>query len=206
MNFPLTDLLKPHKSEALLRLRHSSIFLVTLIIVTFLVPLPNPLTAWRVVNNAQVGKGKWMWWICAIGRSQRLILLYDLTCELRMQELAVVSLLLLNIFQSIYALKFPRKPLQTPIPRSPRSGLAATPLKRRFDGISTKARFHSPYRTYLILTCPTPDQYTALKTSVYFRLFTITCLDTLTDNALFPAVFCVQFKIWFIGHVRQCHP
>jgi hypothetical protein len=143
LNFPLTDLLKPYKSEALLRLRHSSLFLITLIIVTFLVPFPNPLTAWHVVNNAHVGKGKWMWWICATGTSQTSDCSNWIVFTLWMQELAVIFLLLLNIVQSIYALKFPRKPLQIRIPsHTPRPGLTATPLtplSRRVDGISTKA-------------------------------------------------------------------
>lgn len=62
-----SDFSKPHKNEAILRLRNSTLSLVALVLVTYLLPVPSLWTALNVVR----GKGgiNLYWAICAAGTS-----------------------------------------------------------------------------------------------------------------------------------------
>lgn len=52
-------IVKPHPTEALLRLRSSTLALLAIVLVTSLVPLPTPIEAWRAVQG---GEGEGVWW------------------------------------------------------------------------------------------------------------------------------------------------
>jgi hypothetical protein len=64
----LGEFLVPHKAEASLRLRNASFTLITLILLTSLLPLPSPLLAWCVVGGACTSRANsWPWWFCLSG-------------------------------------------------------------------------------------------------------------------------------------------
>lgn len=120
----LSNNIKPHPNEALLRLRSSSLALLSVFLVTNLLPLPSPLHAWKVVfSTHSVGP---IWWgLCCV-------------------ELALLFLLVLNTLQSIYAIKNPRTPLPLTTSSVRRLKVASTPVpkaKKRLSTLSSNVRF-----------------------------------------------------------------
>jgi hypothetical protein len=64
----LTDLIKPSKADASVRLQNTSFALVALLAVTYLLPLPSPSHAVFVIALGQnVASATWV--LCAIGES-----------------------------------------------------------------------------------------------------------------------------------------
>ena len=67
ISLALPLIVKPHPTEALLRLRSSSIATLAIVLVTSLLPLPTPIDAWRAVQS---GEGGGFWWgLSSIGTS-----------------------------------------------------------------------------------------------------------------------------------------
>ncbi|OCH96271.1 hypothetical protein OBBRIDRAFT_765793 [Obba rivulosa] len=91
----ITEWLKPPRSEALARLRTNSLGLITLAILTHLLPLPSPWTALAVVRE-RISAGSAYYYLCLF-------------------ELLAVTIMLFNVAQSLYALKYP-SPLPPPSP------------------------------------------------------------------------------------------
>ncbi|KZP19748.1 hypothetical protein FIBSPDRAFT_862447 [Athelia psychrophila] len=119
----LGNYLKPYPNEAFLRLRSSSLALVAAFLFTNLLPVPTPLGAWIAVTSSD--ETGLIWW--------------GLSCI----ELAIFGLLSLNITQSLWALRYPRKSLPPSTPSKPRSpalappsGASASQTKRRLGGLS----------------------------------------------------------------------
>jgi len=70
---------KPHKNEAFVRLRNSTLCLVTLVLLTYLLPIPSLWTALNVVRGE--GDVNVFWAVCAAGMPTcRLHLDVTLTC------------------------------------------------------------------------------------------------------------------------------
>ncbi|KII86119.1 hypothetical protein PLICRDRAFT_44586, partial [Plicaturopsis crispa FD-325 SS-3] len=130
----ISDLIKPHRAEAVLRLRNSALGLLALAVLAHLSPLPSPYTSVVAVirnsdgNGEGEGWGKWWWGVCAA-------------------ESILLGLLTANILQSLYAIKFPRTP-HPPLP-SPSPSHAANPTspapKRRLGALSPN---NSPQRSF----------------------------------------------------------
>jgi hypothetical protein len=134
----LSNNIKPHPNEALLRLRSSSLALLSVFLVTNLLPLPNPLHAWKVVFSGHAGGGPIWWGLCCA-------------------ELALLSILLLNTLQSIYAIKYPRAPLPSGPSSTKRLKIASTPApktKKRLSTLSSNVRLpFLPKATECSLKC-----------------------------------------------------
>jgi hypothetical protein len=144
-----TDFSKPHKNEAFVRLRNSTLCLVTLVLFTYLLPVPSLWTALNVVRG-EGGVGVF-WAVCAAGMP---------TCQLDMEfdtdwfsflsEVSLSGLLALNLIQAAVAIQYPRTPLP-PLPSSPAKSLL-TPQgqkKRRTilsPGVSTPKSFAKSMR------------------------------------------------------------
>lgn len=58
---------KPHKTEAVVRLRNSTLCLVTLVLLTYLLPVPSLWTALNIVRGE--GDVNVLWAVCAVGMS-----------------------------------------------------------------------------------------------------------------------------------------
>ncbi|KAI5980785.1 hypothetical protein EDD15DRAFT_2381194 [Pisolithus albus] len=102
----IPDCIKPYKNEALIRLRNSSVCLVALVVTTHLLPVPSLWTAVNVVRDGERRDTGCLWGICAT-------------------ELGFLALLILNIVQAAFALKYPRKPHHSHV--SPAKSLQVTP-------------------------------------------------------------------------------
>ncbi|KIM74627.1 hypothetical protein PILCRDRAFT_828051 [Piloderma croceum F 1598] len=89
-------------SEALHHLRASLIAILSISVITALLPLPTPLQAFGLVSGWSLGDREegGGWWL-----------------GLSYAELTVLSILLLNVAQSTYALRYPRT--STPPPATP---------------------------------------------------------------------------------------
>ena len=61
----LTDFSKPHKNEALLRFRNSTLTIVTLVLLTYLLPIPSLWKALNIVCGEGVVDAFWA--VCAAG-------------------------------------------------------------------------------------------------------------------------------------------
>lgn len=61
----LADLVTPYKNEAVIRLRNSTVSLVTLTVITYLLPVPSLWTALNIVRGSQ-DRG-FLWCLCAAG-------------------------------------------------------------------------------------------------------------------------------------------
>ncbi|KAI6010405.1 hypothetical protein PISMIDRAFT_680512 [Pisolithus microcarpus 441] len=102
----IPDCIKPYRNEALIRLRNSSVCLVALVVTTHLLPVPSLWTAANVVRDGEQRDTGFLWGICAT-------------------ELGFLALLILNIVQAAFALKYPRKPHHSHV--SPTKSLQVTP-------------------------------------------------------------------------------
>ncbi|KAF8624149.1 hypothetical protein AX17_007212 [Amanita inopinata Kibby_2008] len=130
MTSPLLNALKPHRAEALQRIRTNAFSFIALLLLTYSLPLPslpvafkNALTAATTRPDMGVGVGvvystrgsfveherwssEWLYgWLCIV-------------------EAALASIFLFNIMQGVYALRYPRSPLppmSSPTKPRPRS-------------------------------------------------------------------------------------
>lgn len=134
----LSNYLKPHRAEAISRIRTNSFWLVALLLVTYLLPTPFLLnfTKWNSVDLLS-----YIWKIGA--RCLRQALSSPDFSDL-FSELTVGSLLTYNILQSAYAIKYPRQPLPSISPKK-RTAAAPTPTKakRLSELVSPPVREHA---------------------------------------------------------------
>ncbi|KAJ6576555.1 hypothetical protein DFH09DRAFT_1311226 [Mycena vulgaris] len=118
----IADYFKPHRAEALVRIR-SNVFVILLIaVLSFLIPrIPALPTALAVALSGK----RHRWWssdgfyasFCIIGESP---------------EVAAVALLSLNILQAVYAVNYPRAPLPpSPSPAKAKGIHMAPPTPQR---------------------------------------------------------------------------
>ncbi|KAL4061919.1 hypothetical protein V8B97DRAFT_2069823 [Scleroderma yunnanense] len=121
----IPDLVKPYKNEAVIRLRNSTVSLVTLTVITYLLPVPSLWTALNIVRGSH-DKG-FLWGICAT-------------------ELALSALLALNLIQAAYALKYPRRSLP-PLPSSPAKGLITPQSQKKRRTILSPGTSPQPQRS-----------------------------------------------------------
>ncbi|KAE9390569.1 hypothetical protein BT96DRAFT_889206 [Gymnopus androsaceus JB14] len=99
----LTNHFRPHRGEALVRLRSNAFGLISIFISTWILPIPSIITAIRIFSSGNddssgmdggAPRDEW---------SVRKVI-----CVL---ELGLVTVLAYNILEASYALKYPRKPL-----------------------------------------------------------------------------------------------
>ncbi|KXN84129.1 hypothetical protein AN958_00399, partial [Leucoagaricus sp. SymC.cos] len=115
---------KPHRAEALQRVRVNSVCLATGVLVSYLLPIPSLHKAIHVVRarDYDLGAGERMYrWFCLL-------------------EVAVLSIFLLNILHGIYAVRYPRAsfpPLASPAKPKVKA-TAATP-QRPFKVLSPQS-------------------------------------------------------------------
>ncbi|KAJ6609242.1 hypothetical protein B0H10DRAFT_2065184 [Mycena sp. CBHHK59/15] len=111
----ISDYFKPHRAEALLRVRTNVFGVLLIAVMSSLVPrIPSLPTALATVLS---GTG---WATDGI---------YGLFCIL---EVGTVALLLTNILQAVYAVKYPRAPLPpSPSPAKPKGIHMAPPTPQR---------------------------------------------------------------------------
>ncbi|EIW53651.1 uncharacterized protein TRAVEDRAFT_133127 [Trametes versicolor FP-101664 SS1] len=102
----LLDWFKPLRSEAIARLRTNTVGLVGLVILSNLLPVPSPWRAFDVVWQRRPTSAPY-YYLCAA-------------------EIALLAVLLFNVVQASYALKYPRVP--PPPPPSPARKAKDTPL------------------------------------------------------------------------------
>ncbi|KDR74218.1 hypothetical protein GALMADRAFT_70717 [Galerina marginata CBS 339.88] len=94
----ITNHFKPHKAEAIHRIRTNALCLVTTFIVSYLLPgtvpsLPSALSTLFADNRYQAWTTEWVWeWACIL-------------------ETGLIALFAYNILEAIYAIKYPRAPL-----------------------------------------------------------------------------------------------
>ncbi|KAF8159228.1 hypothetical protein B0H34DRAFT_767419 [Crassisporium funariophilum] len=115
--------LKPHRAEAIQRIRSNTLCLVTFLILSYLLPFPSLFTAIRtffVASNYKPWTTEWFYeWICVI-------------------EMGVVSVFSYNILEAAFAIKYPRAPLpQVTSPMKPHAvGTFSPTPKRPFQVLS----------------------------------------------------------------------
>ncbi|EPT01150.1 hypothetical protein FOMPIDRAFT_1049125 [Fomitopsis schrenkii] len=130
----ILDWLKPSRGEAIARLRTNALGLLTITIITNLLPLPSPWTAVATVR----------------GRAPVNTLYYGL-CAL---EVFALALLAMNILQASYALKYPRA--QIPPPAPPPSPAKASPASQRKWHLNSITPTSSPQRQKSFTYAPSP--------------------------------------------------
>ena len=143
--------LKPHRAEALQRIRLNGFCLITTLIVSYLLPIPSLLTAVRILltsSHHQRWSTEWMFeWVCVLGTyifgpdecGKSLIGV----CFLYI-EMAVITIFAYNILEAVYAVKYPRAPLPKTTPSAAtksKSGAVTSPTpKRAFKVLSPNVR------------------------------------------------------------------
>src|SRR5882757_873762 len=67
----ISNHIKPHRAEALQRIRLNGLCLITTLIVSYLLPIPSLLTAARILlksSHHQRWSAEWIYeWICVLG-------------------------------------------------------------------------------------------------------------------------------------------
>ena len=116
-------------SEALHHLRASLIAILSISVISALLPLPTPLQAFGVVSGWSVGDveeggGGWGWWLGLSYAGSLFVLFYrgGSYADLVYLELTVLSILILNVAQSTYTLRYPRTSVPFPPPPTPTPG------------------------------------------------------------------------------------
>ena len=167
------DFLKPRRNEAALRLRNSLLALAVLFVITNLSsafpsvfssltvvwnavtpePTPSKSHAGGSRNKSEAEVGLWWWTISLIGTCLAVEWKIGLGSENHLQLLpfcftegGVCSLLLMSIFQSAFALKYPRDPfppMSTPVKPFNTSANSPAGLQQSKSKILSPA-VHSP--------------------------------------------------------------
>ncbi|KAK0469004.1 uncharacterized protein EV420DRAFT_1633441 [Desarmillaria tabescens] len=119
----ISNYIKPHRAEAIARIRTNTFILVLLAVATHLLPVPSLFRAFRAVSSSSDGYDGIYGYLCLL-------------------EVALSSVLVYNILQSVYAIKYPR-----PIPSPPASSAKAkrktiqaspTPARRLSELVTPK--------------------------------------------------------------------
>ena len=142
--------LKPHRAEALQRIRLNGLCLVTTLIVSYLLPIPSLLTAVRILltsSHHQRWSIEWIYeWVCVFGTyiyswADEVNITYGLLFFI---EMAIITIFAYNILEATYAVKYPRASLpQTTSSAATNSkgGIATSPTpKRAFKVLSPNVR------------------------------------------------------------------
>ncbi|KAM6497439.1 hypothetical protein JOM56_007912 [Amanita muscaria] len=130
----LVDALKPHRAEALQRVRTNAFCLLVLVVLSYLLPIPSVFTAFNhaatrlmVPGRSPELDGIKPWTVIAVPPQPQMWStewVFGWLCTL---EAAAVTIFLLNLLQGVYALKYPRAaPPPTPS-KSPHKSLTSTP-------------------------------------------------------------------------------
>lgn len=142
----ISNHLKPHRAEALQRIRLNGLCLITTLVVSYLLPIPSLLTAARILftsSHHQRWSTEWIYeWIC-VGGNER----FPLNCFRNYNffifyfylEMGIITMFSYNILEAIYAVKYPREPLPSVNIKS-KSGVVPTP-KRAFKVLSPNVTF-----------------------------------------------------------------
>ncbi|KAF8185204.1 hypothetical protein BJ912DRAFT_973898 [Pholiota molesta] len=115
--------LKPHKAEAIQRLRFNVLYVLAVLILSYLLPIPSVLEASRTVLRGidqPAWSAEWFWQWFSVA------------------ELSLTALFSYNILESAYAIKYPRAPLPSitsPAKAKTQVSSLATP-KRPFKVLS----------------------------------------------------------------------
>ncbi|KAJ7650173.1 hypothetical protein FB45DRAFT_887155 [Roridomyces roridus] len=116
MNQAISNYLKPHRHEAIMRVRSNALAVLFIAVLSTLVPripaLPTALAVVLASKRSRPWSAEWM---------------YASFCML---EVGAIVLLCLNILQSAYAVKYPRAPLP-PTPMKTKSIHMASPTPQR---------------------------------------------------------------------------
>ena len=141
--------LKPHRAEALQRIRLNGLCLITTLIVSYLLPIPSLLTAVRILltsSHHQRWSAEWVYeWVCVFGTYTlgltKVKIVYLSSFFL---EMAIITVFAYNVLEATYAVKYPRAPLpQTTSSAATKSknGVATSPIpKRAFKVLSPNVR------------------------------------------------------------------
>ncbi|KIK63997.1 hypothetical protein GYMLUDRAFT_259051 [Collybiopsis luxurians FD-317 M1] len=121
-----TNHFRPHRGEALVRLRSNAFALISIFISTWLLPVPSVLSAMGLLSSkkslvrSNVIESQSEWSVARI---------------ISTLELAIVGMLAYNIVEALYALKYPRESIKKPAPQGPFSPSPAK-IKKPFSIIS----------------------------------------------------------------------
>ncbi|KAH9839715.1 uncharacterized protein C8Q71DRAFT_460234 [Rhodofomes roseus] len=129
----ILDWLKPPRGEALARLRTNGLGLLTLTVLTNLLPLPSPWVAIATVRK-NLPVSTFYYGLCAL-------------------EVLVLAILGLNILQASYALKYPRAQAAPPPPPPSPKANHASPRKWHLSNLSPNP---SPQRQKSFNYAPSP--------------------------------------------------
>ncbi|TFK21875.1 hypothetical protein FA15DRAFT_672164 [Coprinopsis marcescibilis] len=141
--------LKPHRAEAIQRIRFNSLCLTIFIILASLLPLPSILSAVRTCLQPKGDLEKWSqeWiyrWICV-------------------SEVTALTIFLFNIFESLYALNYPPPPL----PPTPHKSLKHKPSAPHATSTPQK-----PFRVLSPNSSPQPQKPFTFSPSASLASFT----------------------------------
>ncbi|KAF8833502.1 hypothetical protein BDN67DRAFT_976567 [Paxillus ammoniavirescens] len=131
----LADFSKPYKNEAVLRLRNTTMSLLALILLTYLLPVPSLWTAFNVMRGGRSGVGA-VWAVCAA-------------------ELSLSGLLGLNLIQAAVAIRYPRSPLPPP-PTPPAKGLTTPQGQKKRRTILSPGTSPQAQRSFTSSYVPSP--------------------------------------------------
>lgn len=135
----ILDWLKPSRGEAIARLRTNSLGLLTIAILTHLLPLPSPWTAVATIRG-HAPVNTLYYGFCALGT--RVSSGYVSSTHIHPIEVLALSLLAVNILQASYALKYPRTQTPTPAPLpSPAKTNPASPRKWHLNNVTPTVCF-----------------------------------------------------------------
>ncbi len=124
----ISNYIKPHRAEAIARIRTNTFFLVLLAVATHLLPVPSLLRAIRAVSSSSDAYDGIYGYICLLGAFSESFC-SSLTVE---KEVALSSVLVYNILQSVYAIKYPRPiPPPSSSAKAKRKTIQASPTPAR---------------------------------------------------------------------------
>ena len=141
----LSNHLKPHRAEALQRIRLNGLCLITTLIVSYLLPIPSLLTAVRILltpSHHQRWSSEWIYEsLCVFGTYTLVLTKVKILIII---EMAIVTIFTYNILEASYAVKYPRAPLPQTTPSAAtksKTGPVTSPTpKRAFKVLSPNVR------------------------------------------------------------------
>lgn len=143
---------KPHRAEALQRIRINAFSLVLVVVFSNLLPLPTIQRSLRLVisdSKSERWSSDWLYrWFCILGERSSLSSITSVPKAL-WSEVTLAVVFAFNLLQGVYAVQYPRTVLATPEKQKSLFQNTTHP-KRSFRVLSPNVCFFQPI--YLSLT------------------------------------------------------
>ena len=139
----IANYFKPHRAEALQRIRINAFGFVLIVVFSNLLPLPSLQSAICFLTISNSSHERAYRWFCILGTLPDERTYPKLTLNIKCTEVLAATIFAFNVLEGAYAVKYPKPPLPpyaSPAKTKPIFKSGPTPKKRAFKVLSPNVR------------------------------------------------------------------